>query len=251
MRRRGVAGAVVALIVTGGTAVAWNTRASASPATQPQVRHPYAGGPETPLNRWLAAGERASRALPHEHPAVLLIGDSITQWWLNFGRTSWTRSFAPLGAVDDGVVGDTTSNVLARIDAGQLPATSPKVVVLMIGTNNISLGQSPTQIAEGVRAVVDAVHARLPASRIVLLSVLPRDRVGSTARRVAAALDARLARFDGGPVRYVDLWPQLVEAGGQFRPGMMRPDLLHLDAGGYAAIRAPILAAIESGGRPR
>ena len=235
---------VAIAILAGSFGLAWAARAPAAAAAQPQVHLPYPGGPATELNRWLAAGERASQALPREHPAVLFIGDSITEWWLRYGRASWARSFIPLGAANDGVVGDTTSNVLARIDAGQLPATSPRVVVILIGTNNISLGQSPTEIAEGVRAVVEAVHARLAASRIVLLSVLPRDRAGSMARRDAAALDTELARIEG--VRYVNLWPALLERTGQFRPGAMRPDLLHPDAGGYAAMTGPILAAIET-----
>jgi lysophospholipase L1-like esterase len=226
------------------TAAATATATATSPAARPQVRQPYAGGPTTELNQWLAAGERASAGLALEHPAVLFIGDSITEWWLRDGRATWTRTFAPLGAVNDGVVGDTTSNVLARIDAGQLPHTSPRVVVIMIGTNNIPLGQSPTQIAEGVQAVVDAVHSRLPASHIVLLSVLPRDRVGSMARHDAAALDALLVHTDG--VRFVNLWPALVDRTGQFRPGTMRPDLLHPDAGGYEAMSGPILAAIRA-----
>ena len=246
-----MAGAAVVAALTTGLGVTWATHASAapaapaaplSPATQPQVRQPYAGGPDTLLNKWLEAGEQASQALPHEHPAVLFIGDSITEWWFAYGRASWDRDFAPLGAVNDGVVGDTTSNVLARIVAGQLPAKSPRVVVIMIGTNNIPLGQSPTQIAAGVRAVVDAVRARLPASRIVLLSVLPRETVGSTTRQAAAAIDAGLARTSG--VRYVNLWPALLQADGRFRPGTMRPDRLHPDSGGYAAMASPILAAI-------
>lgn len=251
----GAAAAVVAAL-SGAFGATWVTYASAAPtpaapttlaaptpAARPQARQPYPGGPTNWLNQWLTAGARASQALPHEHPAVLFVGDSITQWWLAYGRATWTRTFAPLGAVDDGVVGDTTSNVLARIDAGQLPHTSPRVVVIMIGTNNITLGQSPTQITEGVEAVIDAVHTRLPASRLVLLSVLPRDQPGSMARQVAAALDARLVHIGG--VHYVNLWPDLLETDGQFRPGAMRPDQLHLDQGGYAAIAAPILAAIE------
>ena len=225
------------------------TGAGHTPAWLPLPRPPVEGRPDNVFSAWLATGETASRALPHEHPRVLFVGDSITQWWQLFGRASWNRSFAPLGAADDGVVGDTTSNVLARIYAGQLPRTSPRVIVLMIGTNNLSLGQSPAEIVRGAETVMASLHARLPKSRMVVLGVLPRGTASDPMRASVTEIN-RLLRRDLGVswASYVDVGTQLLEPDGRFRPGSMLPDLTHPSATGYALMSGPILAAVRAAG---
>ncbi|HMC40547.1 MAG TPA: GDSL-type esterase/lipase family protein [Acidimicrobiales bacterium] len=258
--RHSLSGAAAALALT-AAAVAPTPppiRAAGETATRtaawlPQPRPAYPGGPRAPLNRWLAAGERASQTLPRAHPRVLFIGDSITQWWGYWGRATWNRVFAPLGAYDDGVVGDTTSNVLARIEAGQLPppGAAPPVVVLLIGTNDIGAGQPPSSVARGIEAVVAALQRDLPRSRIVVLGVLPRGVPGSGDRAAVAAVNAML-RGDRAPgLTYLDLAATLLRPDGSFRPGTMRPDLLHPAAGGYAGMAGPILAAVEEDLRGR
>ncbi len=243
----------------GGTrpAPAVSARAAHEPtalAWRPEGRTPFPGGPHGRLNVWLAQGHAASEALPRERPAVLFVGDSITQWWTTNGRASWDRWFASLGAADDGVAGDTTSNLLARIDAGQLPPASPRVVVLMIGTNNIALGQAPRDIVTGIETVVSSLHRRMPASRIMVLGLLPRDRPGDAYRAATVAVNrllSRALRRPGTPYQsyasYLDVGPLLLQKDGRFRPRAMLADRLHPAAAGYALISAPILAAIDHG----
>ena len=223
------------------------------PAWEAQARLPFPGGPQDRLNVWLAEGQAQSVALPHEHPAVLFVGDSITQWWRTNGRASWDRWFAPLGAADDGVVADTTSNLLARLDAGQVPRSSPRVIVLLIGTNNLALGQSPPEIVKGIQAVINTLHRRMPASRLVVLGLLPRGNPGDAYRKEAAAVNRLLSRAvhrwatRHRGARYLDVGAGLLGPDGRFLPGMMLPDLLHPAPAGYARISGPILAAIQQG----
>lgn len=225
----------------------------AVPAWVSQARLPFPGGPRDQLNIWLAEGQAQSVALPHEHPAVLFVGDSITQWWRTNGRASWDRWFAPLGAVDDGVVADTTSNLLARLESGQVPRSSPRVIVLMIGTNNLALGQSPPEIVKGIEAVMSALHRRMPASRLVVLGLLPRGNPGDSYRAEAAEVNRLLSRSvhhwatRHRAVSYLDVGAGLLGPDGRFLPGMMLPDLLHPAPAGYARISGPILAAIQQG----
>ncbi len=56
----------------------------------------------------------------------------------------WNANFAPLGAVNLGLAGDRTQHLLWRLHNGELGALRPKVIVLMIGTNNIGWEKEKT-----------------------------------------------------------------------------------------------------------
>jgi lysophospholipase L1-like esterase len=180
------------------------------------------------------------------HARVLFVGDSITQWWQRFGLAEWRADFAPLGAADDGVAGDTTSNVLARIDDGSLNGMSPRVVVVMVGTNNIPLHQTALDIARGVMTVVTDLEAHLPGATLLLLAVLPRGQPGRAGRLEVAAIDRLLAaRAPAAGIAYLDLGPELLGPGGGYLPGAMQADLLHPAAGGYERMAARLSPAIH------
>ena len=66
----------------------------------------------------------------------VLIGDSITDNWPKYGKNTFLR-FAPWKPLDLGVSGETTEEVLWRLLNGELDNIHPKVVMIMIGTNNI------------------------------------------------------------------------------------------------------------------
>src|SRR5262245_10460605 len=104
---------------------------------------------------------------------LLFLGDSITQGW-GGARKTWDRFYTPRKADNFGIGGDRTQHVLWRIQNGELAGIEPKVVVLMIGTNNAS-GNTPDEIAQGITAIVGELRKRLPKSKILLLGVFPRD----------------------------------------------------------------------------
>src|SRR5262245_44285327 len=67
---------------------------------------------------------------------VVFTGDSITFGWGRAGKEVWEKSFEPLKAVNFGIGGNRTQHVLWRLQNGELEG-KPKVVVMMIGTNNL------------------------------------------------------------------------------------------------------------------
>jgi len=67
---------------------------------------------------------------------LLFLGDSITDRWPRVGEESWVK-LAPFKPADFGVEGDCTEHLLWRIEHGELDAISPKVVVVLIGSNNV------------------------------------------------------------------------------------------------------------------
>src|SRR5215204_3349408 len=68
---------------------------------------------------------------------LLFLGDSITAGWAKNGNEVWEERYAKLNAANFGIGGDRTQHVLWRIQNGELDgAMKPKVIVLLIGTNN-------------------------------------------------------------------------------------------------------------------
>ena len=102
---------------------------------------------------------------------LLFLGDSITEIW-GQGTEVWDQYYGKDDVANFGISGDQTQHVLWRIDNGELDGISPKVVVLMIGTNNIRTKKE--KILAGVTKVVDDIHAKLPESKLLLLAVPPR-----------------------------------------------------------------------------
>lgn len=95
---------------------------------------------------------------------VLFLGDSITDFWRREqtdrqvgGKKIWDREFSGLRTANFGISGDRTQHVLWRLQNGELEGIKPKVVVLMIGTNNtgferdkVTPRNSPPEVIEGV-----------------------------------------------------------------------------------------------------
>ena len=99
------------------------------------------------------APRRVSQTAQAGNVDLLFLGDSITQGWSGAAKT-WDRFYGPRKAANFGIGGDRTEHVLWRIQNGELKGIEPKVVVLMIGTNNAS-GSTPDEIAQGVTAIVE------------------------------------------------------------------------------------------------
>lgn len=173
---------------------------------------------------------------------VVFIGDSLTDYWRDRGRASWDRHFAPLKAVNFGISGDRTQQVLWRIDRGELDGLEPKVVVLLIGSNNLTPGlgensltpkNTPEETVAGVAAIVDTLRRRWPRTRILLHAILPRDEPDAPVRREVNETNAGLASLaDSRTVRFVDLGTRFLSSDGLLSRAIM-PDLLHLNSHGY------------------
>ena len=186
----------------------------------------------------------AGQAVP-----LVFLGDSITEGWETAGAAAWASRYAPRGALNLGVGGDQTQHVLHRLRAGHLDGLAPRVLVLMIGTNNTGHGmQPPEEIRDGVAAILDELRQRMPRTRVLLLAIFPRGlRPDDLQRRNNEAVNALLpALCDGERVVWLDLGAAFTEADGTLAPAVM-PDALHLSPDGYerwAAALAPELARL-------
>ena len=161
---------------------------------------------------------------------LMLLGDSITQGWEMWGKNAWIQKMAPkFTAGNFGIGADRTENVLWRLESGHLKgAINPKVVMLMIGTNNTDANE-PQDIALGVQAIVNKLTARFPKAHVLLLGVFPRrDRNNA----VVAEINRVLPRLDDGKqVHFMDIGDAFLK-NGQPDPALYA-DHVHLNNAGY------------------
>lgn len=164
---------------------------------------------------------------------LLFLGDSITEGWGN--NETWKKRYEPRNAVNFGIGGDTTQNVLWRITNGELEGLAPKAIVLMIGTNNFGLhNDKPEDVARGVEALVKTLRTRRPYAKILLLGMFPRDaKPGTDFRKRITAANELLAKLaDDKHVTYLDIGGKFLAEDGTL-PKEIMPDALHLSAKGY------------------
>jgi lysophospholipase L1-like esterase len=192
-------------------------------ATQPQPRD----------GNWMKRHEAMNARVKQGNVDLIFIGDSITQGWEGSGRDVWQKSYGSRNAVNLGIGGDQTQHVLWRLDHGNIEGISPKLAVIMIGTNN-ARSCRPEETAAGIKLIVETLRKQLPETKVLLLAIFPRgadknDQLRQTnikVNEIAAKLD------DCKMVEYLDIGPKFLNADGTLSKEIM-PDLLHLTQKGY------------------
>ena len=134
----------------------------------------------------------------------MFLGDSITEWlYMGPGKPCWDMFFAPLGAIDFAAGGATTSQVLWQVEQGQVEAATPRVVVLMIGTNNLTLGATPEGTAKGVTKIVDDfADAVMKDPKINFLRDPEKKLTPEQATTAKKHMVDFLSSLSGGPLKY-------------------------------------------------
>jgi len=185
---------------------------------------------------WSARHEKCVEITKAGGVELAFLGDSITQGWEGKGKATWQKYYAARKPANFGFSGDRTEHVLWRLANGELVGLSPKVVVIMIGTNNIGHKSStPEQTADGVRAIVATLREKLPTTKILLLGIFPRgpDSENPMRKGVVAATAGFKDVADGEWVHFLDLSGRFLNGDGVL-PKEIMPDLLHLNEEGYA-----------------
>lgn len=214
-------------------------------APAPWIAAPRPWGRE----RWLARHALYAIRAAHGGIDVMMLGDSITEFFEMRAFPVWWNFIEPFGDVADfGISGDRTAWLLWRIENGEVAPSQARAVVVLIGTNDLEFSR-PEDVARGIRADVEAIRARLPHATIVLNALLPRGAPGDPLRAKAAAVNALirpLARAEG--MRWLDAGPRFLDAAGRI-PAALMADGLHPTPAGYelwASALRPVLADVLS-----
>jgi lysophospholipase L1-like esterase len=206
------------------------TNSQMAPAKNPAVIPATRSNP----TNWLARHEGFVKEAKAGGIDLLFLGDSITDNWRGQGKAVWQKFYGSRHAANFGIGGDRTEHVLWRIENGELDGLDPKVIVLMIGTNN-SGSNSPDQISEGVEKIVADIREKCPKSKILLLAIFPRNKPDANPKQMETInkVNARIAKLDDGKmVTFLDINKAFLGDDGQLHADIM-PDYLHPNGHGY------------------
>jgi len=182
---------------------------------------------------WMDRHESFNARVEKGNVDLLMIGDSITHGWEGSGRKVWEEFYGKRNAVNLGIGGDRTQHVLWRLENGNIEGISPKLAVLMIGTNNCG-SNTPEEIAEGVEAIVEKLRTELPKMKVLVLAIFPRGaddtHSGRQVNMKANELIAKLA--DGRMVHFLNINDAFLTKDRILTREIM-PDLLHPREKGY------------------
>ncbi|MBS1795044.1 MAG: hypothetical protein JSS81_14390 [Acidobacteria bacterium] len=179
---------------------------------------------------------------------VYFLGDSITRRWGTSDEKyrsfleNWRQNFFGWNAGNFGWGGDTTQNILWRLENGELDGVEPKVIVLLAGTNNVG-NKSPTDaaaakakaadVARGIRAILDVCRRKAPQATIVLMGIFPRND-NLAVMPVINDINKKIAKFaDGKKIRFLNINKKMAGRDDKLLAGITVADGLHLDVAGY------------------
>ncbi|SHK04791.1 Lysophospholipase L1 [Rubritalea squalenifaciens DSM 18772] len=174
---------------------------------------------------------------------LVFIGDSVTHMFggepkssVAIGHKVWSQYYGQRNAINLGFGWDRTQNVLWRIQNGELEGIHPKVVVLMIGTNNLTgtknaRANTPEEIVEAIHLICETIHDQLPDSKVLLLSVLPRKNPKHL--EPIREINKLLSELPERDYRtFLDMSSEFADQNGHFGDKLRRDDV-HPNQAGY------------------
>lgn len=212
----------------------------AKPASPKVVQSADIGAPSTgpdgqPKPAFMAAHERFVAQAKQGSAQLVFLGDSITGGWLGGGgRDLWAKVFSGMKVVNFGIAGDSTQNLLWRIENGELEGFKPKAFVLLIGTNNVA-SHPAKDIAKGITRIVKTIREKQPQAKVLLFAIFPRGQKSSPNpyREKINAVNTIIAKLhDGERVFFLDIGEKFLQSDGSVSKEFM-PDFLHLSPAGY------------------
>ncbi len=194
---------------------------------------------------WEARHADKCRAAASGNHDLVFIGDSITHLfegdpaWPGRGEQVWAEFYGRRKALNLGYGWDRTQNVLWRLANGEFANQQPRLVALMIGTNNLSgtancIASTPGQTVEGIQMICGRIAAAAPATHILLMAVLPRGTPQEQARADIRRINLQLEEFarGNGRMSFLDIGRHYLDASGNI-PLALMDDLCHPTAAGY------------------
>lgn len=166
---------------------------------------------------------------------LIMVGDSIVFRWGRTGKKVWDEYYAKRNAVNIGSSGDRTQHMLWHFRNGGLEGTNPKLVLVMIGTNNRGEPQNKgTDTAYGILALLKEIHKQCPESKILLMATFPRGRTPTDKGRIRNDQINKIIQTyaDNKIVHWLDISDVFLDEKGGLIKELM-PDGLHPSEKGF------------------
>ena len=144
------------------------------------------------------------------------------------------KSFPGKGLINRGFGGSQMADALRYLDRIVLPL-KPRTLFLYEGDNDVGSGKMPATVESEFRELVKRVHAVLPRTKIVFVSIKPSIRRWHLIEAVRDA-NARVRAIteSNDLLEYIDVDAPLLGPDGRPRAALFVADNLHLNDAGYA-----------------
>ncbi|XP_063440575.1 platelet-activating factor acetylhydrolase IB subunit alpha2-like isoform X3 [Mytilus galloprovincialis] len=210
-----------------------------SSATEPKQLEDVQGD-----GRWMSQHKRFMYEAKEREPEVVFIGDSLIQQ-LQFSEI-WVKMFQPLHSLNFGIGGDQTQHVLWRVENGEMDDVQPKVVVLLVGTNNYD--HTDKEVTEGILAIVKAIQERQSQAQIIVLGIPPRGEKPNPLREKISKINEGLcSKLSGTPnISFLNAeFSSFINSEGLIDSKDMY-DYLHFTNEGYRKFCEPLVEEVQS-----
>ncbi len=171
--------------------------------------------------------EEQDRAAFPKPGQILFLGSSSIRLW------DLPRYFPGLDVINRGFGGSEIADSVYFMDRIVVPYR-PRTIVFYAGDNDIASGKTAEQVARDFQAFSDAVHQRLPSTRIIYISIKPspsRWALVETMREANRLIEAQARQTDF--IRYLDIDSPMIGEDGRPKANLFVEDKLHLNDAGY------------------
>jgi lysophospholipase L1-like esterase len=182
-------------------------------------------------DKWEAAiktFEDQARKTPVAEGANLFVGSSSIRLW------KLESSFPNHACVNHGFGGSQLGDSAKYAERIVIPH-KPRVVVVYAGDNDIAAGKTPEAVFADYRSLRDKLHAALPETKLVFVSIKPspsRWKLREKGLEANRLIREEIAR--GKNQVFVDIWTPMLGDDGMPRPELFVKDNLHMSDAGYA-----------------
>ncbi len=214
---------------------------------------PAHAGPDTPTAlpdpSWHRLFGEQQRTLAAARSKLLLVGDSLIQFWPASGEGSWLLEFRDLNPVNFGIAADRTEHILYRVRSARLEKDPPGAIAVLAGTNNLGKDppDAPGEVADGVIEIAHTLARKAPDSRLFVVSILPSgfDPDAPLRAAIRATNTALRDGADANGYQFLDVHDAFLDGSGRWKPGLT-VDGTHLTSRGYDILGGAIGKAVRA-----
>jgi len=185
-------------------------------------------------------------------PQLVLVGNSIFHT-LDYakGVEVWNRYLNHFHTVNLGFSGDRTENVIWRLENGEIDQINPKLILLLIGTNNTDGNHflaitEPKALQDAIWKITRIIRKKLPETKILILGIFPYGYKANYRDNLNKETNKYLATFPSKDkqIFYRDIGNIFLDENGKIDKGLM-PDYLHPNVNGHLLMFKTLAPDIE------
>jgi lysophospholipase L1-like esterase len=187
-----------------------------------------AAAADAPFEKEILAFEKADKTAPPPRDAVLFVGSSTIRIW-----TTLAEDFPNAKVINRGFGGSQIADSVRYADRIIIPY-HPRLIVLYAGDNDLAAGKTPQQVLRAFGELVDKVHAALPQTPIAFISIKPsiaRIKLKAQIQEANQLIEDYAKQHKN--VEYINIVPVMIDAEGNPKKELFRPDGLHMNRDGY------------------